>query len=124
MGQGKYPLVRRLTRATLTKIMGNWLWRSRKESRISGQKGRLKTVEVQADIKREEREGMMEGAEATRRHTPPRRAHEGDLEGQATVLTHRSRTAKSGVDAAHSQGGRKERQDRNLKRKHKTPSQL
>ena len=82
-------------------------------------------MEVQADIKREEREGMMEGAEATRRHTPRRRrAHEGDLEGQATVLTHRSRTAKSGVDAAHSQGGRKERRDRNLKRKHKTPSQL
>ena len=41
-------------------------------------------MEVQADIKREEREGMMEGAEAMRRYTPPRRrAHEGDLEGQA-----------------------------------------
>ena len=84
MGQGKYPLVYRLTRATLMKIMGDWLWRSRKEGRISGQKGRLKSVEVQADIKREERDGMMEGAEAMRRYTPPRRrAHEGDLEGQA-----------------------------------------
>lgn len=42
---------------------------------------------------------------------------------RATLLTHRSRTAKSGVDAVHSQGGRKERKARNLKRKRKPPSE-
>ena len=41
-------------------------------------------MEVQADSKREEREGMMERAESTKRYTPPRRrAHKGDLEGEA-----------------------------------------
>lgn len=43
-------------------------------------------MEVQSDIKREEREGMMERAEATKRYTlPRRRAHEGDLEGEANL---------------------------------------
>lgn len=52
---------------------------------FSEEKGTLKSVEVQADIKRKEKEGMMERAESTKRYTPPRRrAHEGDLEGEAS----------------------------------------